>query len=147
MSKTAYCWYWEEEFKLISKCWSGQYSAFCKVCNKPFNISGNGIGQVKYHHWSKKHLEWLDKLENDKRGTFTSGKNGQMTLTKSKWSLMEKEKILNAEILQVLQSYKKVSCILKFSTADHLKKQLIYDVKCVPYNFKFDETTTIQTKK
>ena len=93
---------------------------------------------------------------------------------------MEKEKILNAEILQVLhisqynisfssatdhaalfqqifpdsstaasykQSYTKVSYILKFSVTDHLKKQLIYGVKGVPYTFKFDETTTILTKK
>ena len=103
-----------------------------------------------------------------------------MTLTKSKWSLTEKENILNAEILQVLhiaqynisfssatdhaalfqqmfpdssiaatckQSYTKVSYILKFGIADHLKKQLIYDVKGIPYTFKFDETTTIQTKE
>ena len=102
-----------------------------------------------------------------------------MTLTKSKWSLTEKEKILNAGILQVLniarynisfssaadhaalfhqmfpdssiaasykQFYTKVSHILKFTIADHLKKQLIYDVKVVPYTFKFDETTTIETK-
>ena len=37
------------------------------------------------------------------------------------------------------QSYTKVSYILKFSIADHLKKQFI--------TFKFDETTTIKTKK
>ena len=45
------------------------------------------------------------------------------------------------------QSYTKVSYILKFGIAGHLKKQLIYDVKSVPYTFKFDKTTTIQTKK
>ena len=45
------------------------------------------------------------------------------------------------------QSYGKVSYILKFGIADHLKKQLIYDVKGVPYTFEFDKTTTIQTKK
>ena len=45
------------------------------------------------------------------------------------------------------QSYTKVSYILKFGIAGHLKKQLIYDVNGVPYTFKFDETTTIQTKK
>ena len=94
--------------------------------------------------------------------------------------MTEKEKILNAEILQVLhialynipfssatdhaalfqqmfpnssiaasykQSYTKVSYILKLGIADHLKKQLIYDVKGVPYTFKFDKTTTIQAKK
>ena len=93
---------------------------------------------------------------------------------------MEKEKILNAEILQVLhiaqynisfssatdhaalfqqifpdssipasykQSYTKVSYIFKFGVTDHLKKQLLYGVKVVLYTFKFDETTTIQTKK
>ena len=150
------------------------------ACNKPFSISGSGIGQVKSHHRSKKYLERLDKLQNGKQKTFTSGENGQMIVTKSKWSLTEKVKILNAEILQVLhiahynisfpgatdhaalfqqmfpnssiavsykQSYTKVSYILKFCIAGHLKKQLIYDVKGVPYTFKFDETTTIQTKK
>ena len=103
-----------------------------------------------------------------------------MTLTESKWSLMEKEKILNAEILQALyiaqcnisflsatdhaalfqqmfpnssiaasckQSYTKVSYISKFGIGDHLKKQLIYDVKGAPYTLKFAKTTTIQTKK
>ena len=42
------------------------------------------------------------------------------------------------------QSYTKVSYILKFDIADHLKKQLIYDVKSVPQTFKFDKTTNIQ---
>ena len=102
MGKTTYCSYWEEEFTWISKCKSDQYSVFCKACNKPFSISGSGIGQVKSHHQSKKQLEQLDKLQNGKQRTFTSGENGQMTLTKSKWSLTEKEKILNAEILRVL---------------------------------------------
>ena len=149
------------------------------ACNKPFSISGSGIGQVKSHHRSKKYLERLDRLQNGKQKTFTSGENGQMTVTKSKWSSTEKEKILNAEILQVLhiahykisfsgatdhavlfqqmfpdsliaasykQSYTKLSYILKFCVADHLKKQLIYGVKGVPYTFKFDETTSIQIK-
>ena len=99
MGKTSYCSYWEEEFKLISKRKSDQYCAFCKACNKPFTICGSERGQVKFHHGSKKHLERLDKLQNTKQRTFTSG---QMTLTKSKWRLTEKENMLNAEILQVL---------------------------------------------
>ena len=45
------------------------------------------------------------------------------------------------------RSYTKVSYILKFGIADLLKKQLTYDVNGVPYTLKFDETTTIQTKK
>ena len=40
-----------------------------------------------------------------------------------------------------------MSFILKFGIADHLKKQVPYDMKCVPYTFSFDETTIIQTKK
>ena len=102
MGQTNYCSYWEEEFKWISKCKSDQYSTSCKACNKPFSISGSAIGQVRAHRRTKKHLQRLDKLQNGKQRTFTSGENGQMTLTKSKWSLTEKEKILNAEILQVL---------------------------------------------
>ena len=46
----------------------------------------------------------------------------------------------------IAASYK-VPYILKFSIADHLKTQLIYDMKGVPYTFKFDETTPTQTKK
>ena len=45
------------------------------------------------------------------------------------------------------QSYTNVFYILRFGIADHLKKRLIYDTRGVPYTFKFDETTTIQTKK
>ena len=102
MGKTTYCSYWGEEFYWISKCKSDQYSAFCKACNKPFIISGSGIGHIKSYHRNKKHLELLDKLQNGKQRIFTNGKNGQMILTKLKWSLTEKEKILNADILQVL---------------------------------------------
>ena len=150
LGKTSYCSYWEEEFKQISKCKSDQYSAFRKACNKLFTICGSERGQVKFHHGSKKHLERLDKLQNTKQRTFTSG---QMTLTKSKWRLTQKENMLNAEILQVLhiaqynisflsttnhaalfqqmfpdsliaasykQSYTKVSYILKFGIAAYL---------------------------
>ena len=37
--------------------------------------------------------------------------------------------------------------MLKYGIADYLKKELLFDVKSVPYTFKFDETTTVQTKK
>ena len=114
MGKTTYCSYWEEEFYWISKCKSDQYSAFCKACNKPFIISGSGIGHIKSYHRNKKHLELLDKLQNGKQRIFTNGKNGQMILTKLKWSLTEKEKILNADILQVLHVGQ---CNISFSRA------------------------------
>ena len=37
--------------------------------------------------------------------------------------------------------------MLKYGIADFLKKDLLFDVRGVPYTFKFDETTTVQTKK
>ena len=77
MGKATYCSYWEEEFKLISKCKSHQYSAFCKDCNKPLSISGGGIGQAKSHHRSRKHLERLDKLQNGKQRTLLVVKMGR----------------------------------------------------------------------
>ena len=45
------------------------------------------------------------------------------------------------------QSYSKIAYILKYGIADYLKEALLYDVKSVPFTFKFDETTTVQTKK
>ena len=85
MGKTTYCSYWEEESKWILKIKSDQCSAFCKVCKKPFSISESGIGEVKSHHRSKKHLERLDKLQNGKQRTFTGDEHGQMPLTKVKF--------------------------------------------------------------
>ena len=37
--------------------------------------------------------------------------------------------------------------VIKYGIAYHLKKQLIYDVKNVPYSFVFDETINSQVKK
>ena len=45
------------------------------------------------------------------------------------------------------QSDSKVQYVIKYGVADHLKKQLIYDVKNTPYPFLFDETTYSQVKK
>ena len=45
------------------------------------------------------------------------------------------------------QSDSKVQYVIKYGIADHLKKQLIYDVKNTPYSFLFDETTNSQVKK
>ena len=45
------------------------------------------------------------------------------------------------------QSYSKIAYMLKYGIADFLNKDLLFDVRGVPYTFKFDETTTIQTKK
>ena len=45
------------------------------------------------------------------------------------------------------QSYSKIAYMLKYGIADYLKNELLFDVKNVPYTFKFDETTTVQTKK
>ena len=79
-------------FQSINIPISDQYFVFCKACSKPFSIIGSGIGQVKSHHGSRKHLERMNILQNGKQRTFTSGENGQMTLKKSIWSLTEKEK-------------------------------------------------------
>ena len=45
------------------------------------------------------------------------------------------------------QSNSKVQYVIKYGIADHLKKQLIYDVKNTSYSFCFDETTNFQVKK
>ena len=45
------------------------------------------------------------------------------------------------------QSDSKVQYVIKYGIADHLKKQLIYDVKNTSYSFLFDETTNSQVKK
>ena len=45
------------------------------------------------------------------------------------------------------QSDSKVQYVIKYGVADHLKKQLIFDVKNTPYPFLFDETTYSQVKK
>ena len=44
------------------------------------------------------------------------------------------------------QSDSKVQYVIKYGIADHLKKQLIYDVKKAPYSFLSDETTNSQVK-
>ena len=44
------------------------------------------------------------------------------------------------------QSYSKTAYMLKYGIADFLKKELLFDVRGVPYTCKFDETTTVQTK-
>ena len=45
------------------------------------------------------------------------------------------------------QSDSKVQYVIKYGIADHLKKQLIYDLKNTPYSFLFDGTTNSQVKK
>lgn len=180
MGKTTYCSRWEKEYEWISRCKSDQFSAFCKVCNKPFSVCGSGIGQVKAHNEGKKHQKLFQSMKEGQQRSIIIGDRGTLDLSKSKRILTDTEKVLNAEVLQALhvtqynisfssaadhsslfqamfpdsaiaaaykQSYTKISYILKFGIADYLKKQLIYDVKGVPYTFKFDETTTIQTKK
>ena len=44
------------------------------------------------------------------------------------------------------QSDSKVQYVIKYGIADHLKKQLICDVKNTPYSLLFDETTNSQVK-
>ena len=45
------------------------------------------------------------------------------------------------------QSDSKVQYVINYDIADHLKKQLIYDVKNTPYSVLFDKTTNSQVKK
>ena len=45
------------------------------------------------------------------------------------------------------QSYSKIAYMLRYGIADYLQNELLFDVKNVPYTFKFHETTTVQTKK
>ena len=45
------------------------------------------------------------------------------------------------------QSDSKAQYIIKYRIANHLKKQLIYDVKKTPYSFLFDDPTNSQVKK
>ena len=44
------------------------------------------------------------------------------------------------------QSDSKVQYVIKYGIADHLKKQLICDVKNTPYSLLFDETANSQVK-
>ena len=44
------------------------------------------------------------------------------------------------------QSDSEVQYVIKSGIADHLKKQVIYDVKNTPYLFPFDATTNSQVK-
>ena len=41
------------------------------------------------------------------------------------------------------QSYSKIVCMLKYGIADFFKKELLFDVRGVPYTFRFDETATV----
>ena len=45
------------------------------------------------------------------------------------------------------QSDSKFQYVIKYGIVDHLKKQLIYDVKNTPYSFLFDDTTNCEVKK
>ena len=87
-------------------------SAFCGSCNCSFGISG-GVGQVKHHEGTVKHIRNNKTVENC-RTINTSSKN--LSLSNTFQSFSPAENITRAEILQVLNI---VQCNHSFSSAEN----------------------------
>ena len=161
---------WEKDYPWVSSVRTDLQSAYCGICLKSFKINNSGVGQLKSHskcHKSGKRKETTLNWKN--QWTLVSGDNAELGLSKkNSLVLLTKEAILKAEILQALHMveknhsfssakgdsdrfklmflYSKVQYVIKYGIADHLKKQLIGDVKNTPYSLLFDETTNSQVK-
>ena len=118
------------------------------------------IGKTNGHSYQETELSWgLSKkisLVLSTRGNFESrnitsfpyGWKNQSSASAKGDSDRFKLMFLDRTIFKgYQQSNSKVQYVIKYGIADHLKKQLIYDVKNTSYSFCFDETTNFQVKK
>ena len=53
--KTKYNVDWEKEHPWLTAVVKDVYKAYCKLCNKTFQIDGSGLSQVKSHAYSSSH--------------------------------------------------------------------------------------------
>ena len=162
---------WEKDYPWVSSVRTDPQSVYYGICLKSFKINNSGVGQLKNHskcHESGRRKETALNWKNQR--TLVSGDRAELGLSKKNLLVLStKEAILKAEILQAFhmvetdrfklmfpnsiiakgyqQSDSKVQYVIKNGIADHLKKQLIYDVKNTPYSFLFDGITNSQVKK
>jgi hypothetical protein len=174
--KTKFNSSWKESFTWISAVRGDEFSASCNICNKKFSIHHGGVSDIKQHSNTDKHIK-KDESMKGQRGF----QNGSFQLSgEPSSSLSSQEKILKAEIIEVLdmvdknqsfsscngdgeryrqmfpdsniakqfnQQETKAKYTLQFGIAPYVKEKVISDVSNKPFSFKFDETTTSQTKK
>lgn len=82
--KTSYSTDWENTYKWIKK-YSDKASALCKICNVHFKIDNAGLGQVKAHEKSNKHIRSANILAgNSSQSTFRAGSNSELEMSKGK---------------------------------------------------------------
>ena len=64
-TKAKYNKSWESQFNWIKFCSKDVHSVHCKLCQKDFSISRDGVTQIKSHAPSKLHLAREKEREND----------------------------------------------------------------------------------
>ena len=94
--KTSFNNSWKMTYKWISAVQGDGFSARCNICNRTFSIANGGMSDITQHNNTAKH-EKNEKLMKGQTGFFNGSYSGS-----SKSSLCTKDKVLSAEIIEVL---------------------------------------------
>ena len=95
--KTSFNQSWKSSHKWISEVKGDEFSARCNVCNSTFSIANGGISDIAQHNSTAKHKKHVESMKGQ-----SGFVNGIFTASSNSPSLSSREKILRAEIIELL---------------------------------------------
>ena len=100
MEEGRYDLLWENHYSWVTSVKGGKHKAFCKLCQKTFQLDGSGISQEKSHE--KNNIQ-KKNCPRDQRSLICNNGLAQLNPSNSWVTLSAEAQVVRAEIYQGLQ--------------------------------------------